>query len=92
MERLRALLRDGPPAGRHLLGWWRAVPPFAALLEPEGEVDKLAAVAVLDVPAAQLAAVFGRPVEWRPRPGRAVLWDGPGERGTVLVPFADEAG
>jgi S-DNA-T family DNA segregation ATPase FtsK/SpoIIIE len=91
-ERLRALLRDGPPAGRHLLGWWRAVPPFAALLEPDGEVDKLAAVAVLDVPSTQLAAVFGRPVEWRPRPGRAVLWDGPDERGTVLVPFADEAG
>ncbi|MET8306145.1 FtsK/SpoIIIE domain-containing protein [Micromonospora sp. NPDC005173] len=92
VDRLRALLRDGPPAGRHLLGWWRAVPPFAALLEPEGEVDKLAAVAVLDVPAAQLTAVFGRPVEWRARPDRAVLWDGPDERGTVLVPFADEAG
>ncbi|MGQ5259237.1 FtsK/SpoIIIE domain-containing protein [Micromonospora sp. ZYX-F-536] len=92
VDRLRALLRDGPPAGRHLLGWWRAVPPFAALLEPEGEVDKLAAVAVLDVPTAQLTAVFGRPVEWRARPDRAVLWDGPDERGTVLVPFADEAG
>lgn len=92
VDRLRALMRDGPPSGRHLLGWWRAVPPFAALLEPEGEVDKLAAVAVLDVPAAQLAAVFGRPVEWRARPDRAVLWDGPDERGTVLVPFADEAG
>ena len=26
------------------------------------------------------------------RPDRAVLWDGPDERGTVLVPFADEAG
>ncbi|MGC4858977.1 FtsK/SpoIIIE domain-containing protein [Micromonospora sp. DT41] len=91
-DRLRALLRDGPPAGRHLLGWWRAVPPFAALLEPDGEVDKLAAVAVLDVPPAQLAAVFGRPVEWRARPDRVTLWDGPGDRGTVLVPFADEAG
>ncbi|MEV4481218.1 FtsK/SpoIIIE domain-containing protein [Micromonospora coxensis] len=90
VDRLRTLLRDGPPAGTHLLGWWRTVPPFAALLEPEGEVDKLAAVAVVDVPGAMLGAVFGRPVSWRPRPGRAVLWDGPGERGTVLVPFADE--
>ncbi|RQW98885.1 FtsK/SpoIIIE domain-containing protein [Micromonospora inaquosa] len=92
VDRLRSLLRDGPPAGRHLLGWWRAVPPFAALFEPAGEVDKLAAVAVLDVPVAQLTAVFGRPVEWQVRPDRAVLWDGPDERGTVLVPFADEAG
>ncbi|MEU8125685.1 FtsK/SpoIIIE domain-containing protein [Micromonospora sp. NPDC049049] len=92
LDRLRSLLRDGPPAGRHLLGWWRAVPPFAALFEPAGEVDKLAAVAVLDVPVAQLTAVFGRPVEWQVRPDRAVLWDGPDERGTVLVPFADAAG
>ncbi|MGS2613030.1 FtsK/SpoIIIE domain-containing protein [Micromonospora sp. LZ34] len=89
--RLRALLREGPPAGLHVLGWWRTVPPFAALLEPaDGAVDKLAAVLAVDVPGAQLAAVFGRPVDWRPRPGRAVLWDGPGERGTVLVPFAEE--
>ncbi|MDO3703687.1 FtsK/SpoIIIE domain-containing protein [Micromonospora sp. C28SCA-DRY-2] len=90
-DRLRTLLREGPPAGLHVLGWWRAVPPFAALLEPaDGEVDKLAAVAVVDVPGSQLAPVFGRPVDWRPRPGRAVLWDGPGERGTVLIPFASE--
>ncbi|MEU4551608.1 FtsK/SpoIIIE domain-containing protein [Micromonospora violae] len=92
VDRLRSLLRDGPPAGRHLLGWWRAVPPFAALFEPAGEVDKLAAVAVLDVPVVQLTAVFGRPVEWQVRPDRAILFDGPDERGTVLVPFADEAG
>ncbi|MEW2379381.1 FtsK/SpoIIIE domain-containing protein [Micromonospora sp. NPDC047812] len=89
-ERLRARLREGPPAGRHLLGRWRTVPSFAALLEPEGEVDKLAAVAVVDLPGAQLASVFGRQVQWRPRPGRAVLWDGPGEQGTVLVPFGEE--
>jgi DNA segregation ATPase FtsK/SpoIIIE, S-DNA-T family len=92
VDRLRALLRDGPPTGRHLLGWWRAVPPFAALFEPAGEVDKLAAVVVLDVPVPQLTAVFGRPVEWQVRPDRAVLWDGPDERGRVLVPFADETG
>ncbi|NJP34082.1 FtsK/SpoIIIE domain-containing protein [Micromonospora thermarum] len=89
-DRLGALLREGPPAGRHLLGRWRTVPSFAALLEPEGEVSKVAAVAVVDVPGAQLATVFGRAVEWRPRAGRAVLWDGPGEQGTVLVPFAED--
>ncbi|MFI7576194.1 FtsK/SpoIIIE domain-containing protein [Micromonospora sp. NPDC049497] len=89
-DRWRTLLHEGPAAGRHLLGRWRTVPPFGALLDPEGEVEKLAAVALVDLPGAQLASVFGRPVEWRPRPGRVVLWDGPGERGTVLVPFADD--
>ncbi|MBQ1024445.1 FtsK/SpoIIIE domain-containing protein [Micromonospora sp. C95] len=85
--RLRALLRDGPPAGQHLLGWWRTVPSFATLVEPDETVDKLTAVAVAGVPGAQLTPVFGRPVEWRPRPDRVVLWDGPAERGVVLVPY-----
>ncbi|MDG4794362.1 FtsK/SpoIIIE domain-containing protein [Micromonospora sp. WMMD1082] len=86
-SRLRTLLRDGPPAGQHVLGWWRTVPSFAALVEPDETVDKLTAVAVAGVPGAQLTPVFGRPVEWRPRPDRVVLWDGPGERGVVLVPY-----
>ncbi|MFF3852070.1 cell division protein FtsK [Micromonospora sp. NPDC002575] len=94
-DRLRALLRDGPPAGRHLLGWWRTVPPFTAVARAEDDLDKLAAVVAVDVPGAQLAALFGHPVQWRPRPGRAMLWDGPDERGVLLVPFAgpvDDAG
>ncbi|MEU6022474.1 FtsK/SpoIIIE domain-containing protein [Micromonospora sp. NPDC047134] len=85
--RLRMLLREGPPTGQHLLGWWRTVPSFAALIEAEETVDKLTAVAVAGVPGAQLTPVFGRPVEWRPRRDRVVLWDGPDERGVVLVPY-----
>ncbi|RIV31619.1 FtsK/SpoIIIE domain-containing protein [Micromonospora radicis] len=88
--RLRMLLRDGPPAGQHLLGWWRTVPSFAALIGPEETVDKLTAVAVAGVPGAQLTPVFGRAVEWRPRPDRVVLWDGPDERGVVLVPYDED--
>ncbi|WP_172967896.1 FtsK/SpoIIIE domain-containing protein [Micromonospora sp. WMMA2032] len=91
-ELLRSLLLEGPPAGRHLLGWWRTPAPLAGLLGPEGEVDKLTAVAVTDVPGGRLEQLFDRPVWWRPRPGRAVLWDGPDEQGTVFVPFGtDEA-
>ncbi|WP_406601186.1 FtsK/SpoIIIE domain-containing protein [Micromonospora yasonensis] len=89
-ELLRALLLEGPPAGRHLLGWWRSVGPLAGLLGPEGEVDKLTAVVVTDVSGGRLEQLFDRPVSWRPRPGRAMLWDGSGERGTVLVPFGEE--
>lgn len=90
-ELLRALLLEGPPAGRHLLGWWRSVAPLAGLLGPDGEVDKLTAVVVTDIPGGRLEQLFDRPVAWRPRPGRAALWDGPGEQGTVLVPFGEEA-
>ncbi|KKK07543.1 FtsK/SpoIIIE domain-containing protein, partial [Micromonospora sp. HK10] len=89
-ELLRTLLLEGPPEGRHLLGWWRSVAPLAGLVGPEGEVDKLTAVVVTDVPGARLEQLFDRPVAWRPRPGRAMLWDGPGEQGTVLVPFGEE--
>ncbi|MFG1950636.1 FtsK/SpoIIIE domain-containing protein [Micromonospora sp. NPDC048830] len=89
-DRLRSLLREGPPAGRHLLGWWRTVPPFvAAVSQPGDEVGKLAAVVAVDVPGTQLAPLFGHPVQWRPRPGRAMLWDGPAESGILLVPFAE---
>jgi hypothetical protein len=87
-DRLRALLREGPPTGRHLLAWWRSVPPFAALAEPEDEIGKLAAVVAVDVPGAQLATLFGHPVQWRPRAGRAMLWDGCEEQGVLFVPFA----
>ncbi|WP_434741983.1 FtsK/SpoIIIE domain-containing protein [Micromonospora sp. SH-82] len=89
-ERLRALLHRGPPGGTHLLGWWRTTPSFVALLEPDTDVGKLAAVVAVDVPGAQLAGVFGRPVQWRPRPNRVVLWDGSDEQGRVLVPFAED--
>ncbi|MFE9201043.1 FtsK/SpoIIIE domain-containing protein [Micromonospora sp. NPDC007230] len=88
-DRLRSLLLEGPPAGRHLLGWWRSVGPLVGVLGPEGEVDKLTAVVVTDVPGSRLEQLFDRPVLWRPRPGRAMLWDGPGEQGTVLVPFGE---
>ncbi|SBT48987.1 FtsK/SpoIIIE family protein [Micromonospora auratinigra] len=87
---LRTLLLEGPPTGRHLLGWWRTPGPLVGLLGPEGEVDKLTAVVVTDVPGARLEQLFDRPVAWRPRPARAALWDGPGEQGTVLVPFGEE--
>ncbi|MFU8852743.1 FtsK/SpoIIIE domain-containing protein [Micromonospora sp. SL1-18] len=90
-DRLRTLLLEGPPAGRHLLGWWRSVASLAGLLGPEGVVDKLTAVVVTDVPGGRLEQLFDRPVLWRPRPRRAMLWDGPGEQGTILAPFGEAA-
>jgi hypothetical protein len=89
-EPLRTLLRDGPPAGRHLLGWWRSVSSLGALLDPEDGVGKLATVVVVDVPGGQLAPVLGRGVHWSPRPGRALLCDSPDGPGIVLVPFAED--
>ncbi|MFC0007945.1 FtsK/SpoIIIE domain-containing protein [Micromonospora siamensis] len=88
-EQLRSVLLDGPAAGLHLLGWWRSAAPLTTLLGPAGEVDKLTAVVVTDLPGARLEQLFDRPVLWRPRPGRAILWDGPGERGAVLAPFGE---
>ena len=65
------------------------MPAFTSLLDPESGFEKLAAVAVLDVPGAQLIPLVGRRAEhWRPRPDRAILWDGPDEQGRLLVPFA----
>ncbi|MEU4566359.1 FtsK/SpoIIIE domain-containing protein [Micromonospora sp. NPDC023956] len=87
---LRTLLRDGPPAGRHVLGWWRSASALGALLDPGDGIDTVASLVVTDVPANQLTPIVGRTVQWSPRPGRALLWDGVGP-GTVLVPFAGDA-
>ncbi|WP_239139854.1 FtsK/SpoIIIE domain-containing protein [Plantactinospora endophytica] len=164
-DRIRALLRDGPARGVHLLGWWRATAPFAALLAtppqpeaappqpekapgaeeapgpedvagaehvrgpedvrgPEAVVgdevagpdggagseaggssepgDGAGAVAaggatvdglvLLDVPETEVAGLLGRPVRWRPRPGRALLYDRRTGQASLVVPYAAPGG
>ncbi|AVT29781.1 cell division protein FtsK [Plantactinospora sp. BC1] len=110
-ERLRALLRDGPGRGVHLLGWWRAVAPFADLVavpavpeqpapaEPEEVAEAAVAAAatvdgllLLDVPESELTRLLGRPVRWRPRPGRALLYDRRTDLASLVVPYGPPGG
>ncbi|MFC3737471.1 FtsK/SpoIIIE domain-containing protein [Paractinoplanes deccanensis] len=80
---LEALLRDGPGRGAHLLSWWRDPRRFAEATEGAG----VAGMLFLNVPGAEVAAMVGRPLEWQPRPNRALLHDRHADRTVTLVPF-----
>ncbi|MBE1486506.1 FtsK/SpoIIIE domain-containing protein [Plantactinospora soyae] len=130
VERLRALLRDGPARGVHLIAWWRGIRRFADLIaavaEPEPSTDRAPApedthpdgtdpdgtesggarsggaesatepgnaatidhLLFLDVPEPEVARLLGRAVRWRPRPGRALLYDRRTDRASLVVPYA----
>ena len=86
---LRGLLRDGPARGAHLLSWWRDPRRFS------DETEDVAGLVFLNVPGPEVAALIGRPVDWQPRPNRALLRDRAGRTVTVvpfLDPGADEGG
>ncbi|WP_422772201.1 FtsK/SpoIIIE domain-containing protein [Plantactinospora sp. WMMC1484] len=106
--RLRALLRDGPARGVHLLAWWRATRPFADLVpvppepgppadpepgvgtdvEPEAAAPAtIDGLVFLDVPGPEVTRLLGRDVLWRPRPGRALLYDRRTDRASLVVPY-----
>ncbi|MEO3925347.1 FtsK/SpoIIIE domain-containing protein [Micromonosporaceae bacterium B7E4] len=57
-DRLRALLRDGPARGVHLLGWWRTVGPFTDLVavppapEPPADPEPDSDAGTVDAPPA----------------------------------------
>ena len=75
-EALRKLLRLGPEAGVHVLGWWRSIQRLRALLAMGASVDDLGAWVALDVHGAELGPLVpGMVVSWAPRPGRGLFFD-----------------
>jgi hypothetical protein len=90
-ELLRALLRDGPGRGVHLLSWWWAPRRFSDVVAG-GDVESRPGMVFLDVPAREVSLVLGHPVDWQPRPNRALLYDPRADRTTVIVPFTGAGG
>ncbi|MEV0728700.1 FtsK/SpoIIIE domain-containing protein [Polymorphospora sp. NPDC050346] len=86
-ERLRELLRHGPGRGVHLLSWWRGTRRFAEELGGTAARDDVAGLLFLNVPGTEVSALVGRPVDWQPRPNRALLHDRHTDRTAVIVPF-----
>jgi hypothetical protein len=83
-DALRAALRDGPALGHHVLAWWRGVGRFRA----DAAGDAMSGLVFLNVPGAEAALVVGRPVEWSPRPNRALFHDVRTGETTVFIPFS----
>jgi len=79
---LRTVLRDGPERGTHVLGWWRSPRRFA-----EEAGDDVGCLLFTNVPAPDVSLLLGQPVDWQPRPNRALLHDRHAGRTVVIVPF-----
>jgi S-DNA-T family DNA segregation ATPase FtsK/SpoIIIE len=86
---LRALLREGPSAGAHLLSWWRGVRRFTEEIGGSMGREDVAGLLFLNVPQSDVSLLLGRPVDWQPRQNRALLHDRHADRTVTVVPFVD---
>lgn len=84
---LRDALHEGPGHGAHLIGWWRALRPFLDEIGGSAGREAVACLVLTNVPAADASLLLGQPVDWRPRPNRALVHDAHAGTGTAVVPF-----
>lgn len=88
LDRLRSLLKNGPAAHVHTIGWWRGVGRLKDTLG-FGGTDDVGAWVALDVQGQELNSIAaGQLIDWSPRPHRAVFFDRTTHaRPQVLIPF-----
>jgi S-DNA-T family DNA segregation ATPase FtsK/SpoIIIE len=86
-DRLRALLREGPARGVHLLSWWRGLRRFSEEVGGSAAREDMAGMVFLNVPGPDVSMLLGRPVDWQPRANRALLHDRHADRTVSIVPF-----
>ena len=84
---LRQLLREGPGRGVHLLSWWRGLRRFSEETGGSAGREDVAGLLFLNVPQSDVGLMLGRPVDWHPRPNRALLHDRHADRTVTVVPF-----
>ncbi|MFI5897998.1 FtsK/SpoIIIE domain-containing protein [Actinoplanes sp. NPDC051513] len=84
---LRRLLREGPGRGVHLLSWWRGTRRFTDETGGSAGREDVAGLLFLNSPQSDVALMLGRPVDWHPRPNRALLHDRHADRTVTIVPF-----
>jgi S-DNA-T family DNA segregation ATPase FtsK/SpoIIIE len=84
---LRRLLREGPGRGVHLLSWWRGTRRFIDETGGSAGREDVAGLLFLNCPQSDVALMLGRPVDWHPRPNRALLHDRHADRTVTVVPF-----
>jgi hypothetical protein len=88
LDRLRSLLKNGPGARIHTIGWWRGVARLKDTLG-FGGTDDVGAWIALDVQGSELNTLAaGQIIDWSPRPHRAVFFDRTTHsRPEVVIPF-----
>ncbi|MEV1014972.1 FtsK/SpoIIIE domain-containing protein [Micromonospora sp. NPDC049801] len=89
LDDLRAVLRQGPAQGVHLLAWWRGLRRLSDDLGGTQNRDDVACLVALNVPGAELALHLGvHDLAYTPRADRALLVDRHDQRTRLIVPFA----
>ncbi|SBT48006.1 FtsK/SpoIIIE domain-containing protein [Micromonospora narathiwatensis] len=88
---LRAVLRQGPAHGVHLLGWWRGLRRLGEDLGGTQNRDDVACLVALNVSGADLGLHLGvHDLTYTPRDGRALLVDRHDQRTDLIVPFVGD--
>ncbi|TDC48761.1 cell division protein FtsK [Micromonospora sp. KC207] len=88
LDDLRALLREGPGRGVHVLGWWRGLRRLADDLGGAHHRDDVACLVALNVPGTELGLHLGEhDLAYTPRADRALLVDRHDQRTRLIVPF-----
>ncbi|MGH3569030.1 MAG: FtsK/SpoIIIE domain-containing protein [Pseudonocardia sp.] len=76
VDAMRQVMRFGPEADVHVLGWWRSAQRLKTLLTLGASADDLGCWVGLDVQGSDLGLLApGMLVHWSPRPGRGLVFD-----------------
>jgi hypothetical protein len=92
VPRLPQLLRAGPARGAHLLSWWRSLRRFNEETGGAAAREDIAGLVFLNVSQSDVGLVLGGPVDWQPRPNRALAHDRRTGRTVTVVPFVQPEG
>ena len=71
----------------HLLSWWRGLRRFTEETGGSAGREDVAGLVFLNVPQQDVTLMLGQPVDWHPRPNRALLHDRHADRSVTIVPF-----
>lgn len=76
VDAMRQVMRFGPEADVHVLGWWRSAQRLKTLLTLGASADDLGCWVGLDVQGSDLGLLApGMLLHWSPRPGRGLFFD-----------------
>jgi hypothetical protein len=88
LDDLQGVLRMGPGAGVHLLGWWRGLRRLTEDIGGTGNREDMACLVALNVPGSELGFLLGQhDLAYAPRTNRALLLDRHEQRTALIVPF-----
>ncbi|MHA6798254.1 FtsK/SpoIIIE domain-containing protein [Bounagaea algeriensis] len=89
LDLLRTVLRHGPEARVHVLGWWRSAQRVKHTLGMTGSVDDLGAWVAFDAHGQELTQLAaGQMVTWAPRARRGLFFDrSANAQPEVMLPF-----